>query len=183
LLSFGTTLGVLILGVVPGVAVAVALSLAWLVMAASRPTVSVLGRATGIDGFHSTTDYPDASTITGLLIFRFEASLLFFNVEYFSECLHSAIAHSPTAVSWVIVDASPVAWVDATAIQHLLALRRDLASRGVALGFAGGKMSLRKPFSEAWVRYWFRDSGIYHFTTLGAAVSAFEQHNRALVAE
>lgn len=175
LLSVGTTLGVLILGVVPGVALAIALSLAWLLMAASRPTVSVLGRVAGIDGFHSIADYPDASTIPGVLIFRFEASLLFFNIDYFSDCLRSAIAASPTAVSWIIIDASSVARVDATALQHLSALQRELSPQGITLGIAGGKMSLRKPFNDPWVRSWVRDSGIARFATLGAATSAFEQ--------
>jgi high affinity sulfate transporter 1 len=183
LLSIGTTLGVLILGVVPGVAVAIALSLAWLLIVVSRPNVSALGRVAGIDGFHSITDYPDASTVPGLLIFRFEASLLFFNIDYFGDRLHSAIAASSTPVSWVIVDASPVNWVDATALQRVSALHRDLASRGITLGFAGVRMSLRRTFNEGWVRHRLSESGIAEFPTLGTAAIAFAQHNQAFATD
>ena len=178
MLSIATTLGVLILGVVPGVAVAIALTLAWLLIVASRPNVSVLGRVAGMDGFHSITDYPDASTVPGLLIFRFEASLLFFNIDYFGDRLHSAIAASSTPVSWVIVDASPANWVDATALQRVWALHRDLASRGITLGFAGVRMSLRRTFNEGWVRHRLSESSIAEFPTLGTATIAFEQHNQ-----
>ena len=61
LLSLGTTLGVLVLGVLPGVMLAVALSLAWLLMVASRPQDAVLGRVRGLPGFHSVADYPEAT--------------------------------------------------------------------------------------------------------------------------
>lgn len=179
LLSIGTTFGVLILGVIPGVAVAVALSLTWLLIVVSRPNVSVLGRVTGIDGFHSTTDYPEGRTVPGLLIFRFEADLLFFNIGYFGDRLHSAIVAAPTPVSWVIVDASPINWVDATALQHIWGLHRDLAVRGVTLGFAGVRMSLRRAFNPGWMQTRLRESNVPEFASLGAAVSAFAQHNQA----
>jgi high affinity sulfate transporter 1 len=83
LLSLGTTLGVLVLGVLPGVMLAVALSLAWLLMVASRPQDAVLGRVPGLRGFHSVADYPEATTVPGLLLYRFEANLVFFNIDYF----------------------------------------------------------------------------------------------------
>ena len=117
LLSLGTTLSVLVLGVLPGVLLAVALSLAWLLMVASRPKDAVLGRVPGLPGFHSVADYPKATTVPGLLLYRFEANLVFFNVDYFGVC--AAIAASRTPVEWVVVDASPINWIDATASSAL----------------------------------------------------------------
>jgi MFS superfamily sulfate permease-like transporter len=169
--------------VAPCFTVAIALTLAWLLIVASRPNVSVLGRVAGVDGFHSIADYPDASTVPGLLIFRFEASLLFFNIDYFRDRLHSAIAASSTSVSWVIVDASPVNWVDATALQRVRALHRDLASRDITLGFAGVRMSLRRTFNEGWVRHRLSESDIVEFPTLGTATIAFEQHDQAFATD
>ena len=69
LLSVGTTLGVLILGVLPGVLLAVALSLFWLLTVTSRPHDAVLGRVEGIDGFHDIEDFPGATTIPGLILY------------------------------------------------------------------------------------------------------------------
>ena len=131
LLSLGTTLGVLVLGVLPGVMLAVALSLAWLLMVASRPKDAVLGRVPGLPGFHSIADYPSARTVPGLLIYRFEAALVFFNIDYFGERLRAAIQAARTPVEWVILDASPVNWIDATAVQRLDELRRELAAQDI----------------------------------------------------
>jgi MFS superfamily sulfate permease-like transporter len=82
LISVGTTLGVLFLGVLPGVLLAVALSLIWLLSVASRPNDAVLGRVRGLKGFHNVADYPEAKTIPGLLLYRFDSNVVFFNAEF-----------------------------------------------------------------------------------------------------
>ena len=146
LLSLMTTLGVLVLGVLPGVMLAVALSLAWLLMVASRPKDAVLGRVPGLPGFHSVADYPSARTVPGLLVFRFEAALVFFNVDYFGERLRAAIQAARTPVEWVILDASPVNWIDATAVQRLDELRRELAAQDIMFGIARARLSLNRAF-------------------------------------
>ena len=176
LLSLGTTLGVLVLGVLPGVMLAIALSLAWLLMVASRPQDAVLGRVPGLPGFHSIADYPKATTMPGLLIYRFEANLVFYNVDYFSEHLRAAIQTSKTLVEWVIVDASPINWIDATAIQRLDELQSELAARGITLGVARAKLSLGRAFDPSWVSQRRAATGLPRFPTLKAAVSAFNKH-------
>jgi high affinity sulfate transporter 1 len=174
LLSLGTTLGVLILGVLPGVMLAIALSLAWLLRVASRPQDAVLGRVRGLPGFHSVADYPQASTVPGLLLYRFEANLVFFNVDHFGERLRAAIQAAKTPVEWVIVDASPINWIDATALQRLDELRSELAAREIMLGVARAKLSLNRAFNPSWVAE--RPAmGSRRFPTLKAAVHAFER--------
>jgi sulfate permease, SulP family len=175
LLSVGTTLGVLVLGVLPGVMLAVALSLAWLLMVASRPQDAVLGRVPGLRGFHSVADYPQASTVPGLLLYRFEANLVFFNIEYFGERLRAAIRRSKTPVEWVVIDASPVNWIDATALRHLEELRSELATQGITLGIARARLSLNRAFNPSWVARQFPAMGRRRFPTLKAAVHAFER--------
>jgi SulP family sulfate permease len=175
LLSLGTTLGVLVLGVLPGVMLAVALSLAWLVMVASRPQDAVLGRVPGLPGFHSVADYPEATTVPGLLIYRFEANLVFFNIEYFGDRLRAAIRASETPVEWIIVDASPINWVDATAVQRLDELQSELAAQGITLCVARAKLSLGRAFDPNWVSQRLAATGVPRFPTLKAAVHAFER--------
>jgi high affinity sulfate transporter 1 len=176
LLAAGTTLGVVIVGVLPAVGLAVALSLAWCLLVTSRPHVAVLGHVGSLDSFHSVDDYPTAVTIPGLLLFRFEANLLFFNIDYFTERLRESLAASRTAVSWVVVDARPVNWIDATAVEGLASLRRELAAEGVLLAFAGVRLSLGYAFNAAWLEEWRRSSGISLFPALDAAIAAFEEH-------
>ena len=183
LLSFGTTLGVLVLGVLPGVMLAVALSLAWLLMVVSRPQDAVLGRVPGLPGFHSVIDYPKATTVPGLLLYRFEANLVFFNIDYFGERLRAAIAGSRTRVEWVIVDASPINWIDATAVQHLDELQRELAAQEITLGVARAKLSLGRAFDPSWVSQRLAATGLGRFPTLKAAVNAFNKHKLAADAD
>jgi MFS superfamily sulfate permease-like transporter len=175
LLSLSTTVGVLTLGVLPGVVLAVALSLAWLLMVASRPQDAVLGRVPGLPSFHSLADYPKAATVPGLLLFRFEASLVFFNIDHFAERLRAAIAASRAPVEWAIIDASPINWIDATAVQRLEELRAELAARGITLGVARTKRSLNRAFNPTWLAQRPRASGLRRFPTLKAALRAFER--------
>ena len=84
------------------------------------PTVVWLG------GFHSVADFPQAETLPGLLLYRFNANLLFFNVDYFTLRLRARIRSAASPVSWVIVDLSPVSFVDATAVQRFEELRERL---------------------------------------------------------
>lgn len=70
---------------------AVVLSLFWLLAIALRPSDAVLGRVPGLKGLHSVSDYPQAKTISGLLLYRFNANIVFYNVDYFCERLQSAI--------------------------------------------------------------------------------------------
>jgi len=86
-ISIVTTLGVLILGVLQGVVLAIALSLFWMLAMAVRPGDAVLGRSPGLEGFHSKADYPSAETVPGLILYRFNANIVFYNVDYFRERL------------------------------------------------------------------------------------------------
>jgi MFS superfamily sulfate permease-like transporter len=175
LLSLGTTVGVLVLGVLPGVMLALALSLGWLLMVASRPQDAVLGRVRGLPGFHSVADYPEARTVPGLLIYRFEAALVFFNIDYFGERLRAAIQAARTPVEWVILDASPINWIDATAVAHLNELRSELAAQGIVFGVARVRLSLNRAFNPGWVAQRAAATRFPRFPTLKAALHAFER--------
>jgi high affinity sulfate transporter 1 len=150
LLSVGTTLGVLILGVLPGVLLAVALSLFWLLAVVSRPHDGVLGRAKGIKGFHNIADFPEATTIPGLILYRFDANLVFFNADYFRDRVRAIIAAAETPVEWVVVDASSINVIDITALQKVDELREELSAQGIVLATARIKHSLSRFFNHDW---------------------------------
>ena len=177
LLCVGTTVGVLILGVLPGVLLAVALSLFWLITVTSRPHDAVLGRVKGIKGFHDIADYPDATTIPGLILYRFDANVVFYNVDYFRERVRAAIAAAATPVEWVVIDASSVNVVDITAIQKIDELRDELAARGIVLVSARVKPSLSKYFNEEWGAKRREVHAKYRYETLKSAVRAFNNRS------
>ena len=173
LLSVGTTLGVLILGVLPGVLLAVALSLFWLLTVVSRPHDGVLGRVKGIKGFHHVADFPDAITIPGLILYRFDANLVFFNADYFRDRVRAVILASKTPVEWVVVDMSSVNVVDITAVQKFEELREELSARGIILATARVKRGLSRFFNYDWGVKQRARHAQYRFHTVKSAVRAF----------
>jgi high affinity sulfate transporter 1 len=174
-ISGATTLGVIVLGVLPGVVLAVGLSLLWLLTVAMRPEDAVLGRVPGLSGHHSLSGRPDARTVPGLMLWRFEASIVFFNADHFAERLKAAMRAQPEPVRWVVVDFSTVNVVDATAVARFDELRAELAAQGVKLGAARVRRSIGRAFREAWVRERAGTARGMVFTTLNGAIRAYEK--------
>ncbi len=177
-LSVGTTLGVLVFGALPGVLLAVVLSLLGLLAMNSRPRDAVLGRMPGMKGFYDRRYHPEAKTVPGLLLYRFEANVVFYNVDYFKARVLAAVAASETPVEWVVVDASPVNVVDATAVKKFDQLRQELASRNIVLAVANKKQNVERMFEGSWLdarRALVKD---YNFPTLKMAMQAFERRGK-----
>jgi MFS superfamily sulfate permease-like transporter len=177
-----TTLGVLILGVLPGVLLAVALSLFWLLSVVSRPHDGVLGRVAGMKGFHNIADYPEATTIPGLIIYRFDANLVFFNADYFRERVRAVIAAAKTPVEWVVIDASSINVIDVTAFQKIGELGEELAARGIVLGHARAKRNLARFFNRDWLMERRAMNRKYDFPTVKSAVRAFNRRTKKAAA-
>jgi len=141
--------GVLIFGVLPGVGVGVVLSLAALIYRASYPATAVLGRLPGSDVYRDLVWHPEAETLPGLLVFRFDADLFFANAGHFAASLESHIARAPQPVRAVLVDAESMSSVDATAAAMLAGLNADLREDGIALYFARVKDPVRETLRRA----------------------------------
>ncbi len=176
-LSLATTAGVLFLGVLPGVLLAVVLSLLWLLGVNSRPHDAILGRAPSVKGFHDIADYPGAATIPGLLLYRFDADLVFFNCDYFKARVLYHVNAAATPVEWVVIDASPINIIDYTAVKMLDDLRQELTSRGIVLASARAKQSLDRHFKTNWVDEQEKRPDRWVFTTIKAATAAFEHRH------
>ncbi len=177
LLSTGTTVGVLVLGVLPGVLLAVALTLIWLLMVGSRPPDAVLGRVEGMKGFHNVREHPEATTVPGLLLYRFDSDLIFFNADLFRRRVRQAIAAEKHPVEWVILDVSPINVVDFTAVQQFQELVDELAAEGIVVGVARARGKLDQFFRPAFVSEFRGGYDDRIFPTLRAAVRAFKQRH------
>ncbi|MGB5452266.1 MAG: SulP family inorganic anion transporter [Sedimenticolaceae bacterium] len=179
LMSVGTTLGVLVLGVLPGVLLAVALSLIWLLSVESRPNDAVLGRVKGRKGFHSIADYPDAKTIPGLLLYRFDSNLVFYNADYLKARVRAAVAAQKTPVEWVVVDASSINIVDATGLRKFDELREELAAVGVSVYIARVKQHLEHFFNKEFAKERRKAAKKLRFQTLKPAINAYLKYQQA----
>jgi SulP family sulfate permease len=153
----------------------VVLSLLMLLAISSRPPDALLGRVPGMKGFHNCEDYPEAETIPGLLLYRFNANVVFYNADYARERVLAAITAADTPVEWVVIDASPINVVDVTALKKFDELREELHTKGIVLAIAHEKRSMKKHFEGTWVNARRQLSQDYSFPTLKSAVRAFKQ--------
>jgi high affinity sulfate transporter 1 len=171
-LSVACFLGVVVLGVLPGIGLAVALAVADVVRRAWRPHTAELVRVDGLKGYHDVARHPEGHRVPGLVLYRFDAPLFFANAEWFrSEVLALVEQPADGPVRWVVVTAEPITDVDTTAADALEDLHEDLARRGVVLAFAELKGHVR----ERLERYGMVDrlGADRFYRTVGEAVKAY----------
>ena len=165
--------GVLLFDILIGLALAVGLSLLLLIARISRPHWSVLGRTvdteSGEIAYQSLDTQPDASTIPGLVIIRFEADLFFANADVFADDVRTAIRQAETPPRVVLIDAESINDIDTTALDTVSKLTADLRSEGIEMWVARLKTSVaeiteRAPDYEAPTT----------FPSVRAAVQAFQ---------
>jgi high affinity sulfate transporter 1 len=169
-LSVAAFLGVTLLGVLPGIAIAVALSIGNVFRRAWWPYQTVLGRPSGIPGYHDVRSHPDAEQIPGAVIFRFDAPLFFANARAFSEEI-TRLARSNPPPRWIIVAAEPITDVDTTASDMLEDLDEDLNARGISLVFAEMKDPVRRKINRYGLTRTIDPA--HFFPTIEAATDAF----------
>jgi len=135
-LSIGCAAGVLVLGAIQGIVLAIVVAVIEFLWDGWRPHSAVLGRVDGIDGYHDIQRHPEAQRIDGLVLLRWDAPLFFANAEWFERVVRDTLAASPTPVRWLVVAAEPVTSVDITAADTLRELDESLQEQGIELCFA-----------------------------------------------
>jgi high affinity sulfate transporter 1 len=141
-LSVAAFAGVALLGVLPGIAIAVGLSILNVFRRAWWPYQTVLGRVTGLEGYHDVRGHPDAQRLPGLVIYRFDAPLFFANATSFRDQV-MRLARAEPPPQWIVVAAEPMTDVDTTASDMLEDLDETLTERGTRLVFAELKDPVR----------------------------------------
>ena len=174
-LSIVCFIGVAVLGVIPGIGLAIVIGIIEFLWDGWRPHSAVLGRAYGVKGYHDITRYPHARRVPGLVLFRWDAPLFFANAELFKERILDAAAQSPTPVAWLVVAAEPVTSVDVTAGDMIAELNEALHRRGIKFCFA----ELKDPVKDKLKRFGlFAQLGeSCFFPTVGAAVASYLENN------
>jgi high affinity sulfate transporter 1 len=170
-LSIVCFVGVTVLGVIPGIGLAIAIAIVEFLWDGWRPHSAVLGRADGVKGYHDIKRYPDARQIPGLVLFRWDAPLFFANAEFFKAQALDAVAKSSTPVRWLVVAAEPVTSVDVTAGDTLAELDAVLHARGIELCFAELKDPVKDKLRKFGLLAQLGEN--YFFPTIGAAVSGY----------
>ncbi len=136
-LDFGAAMvalvGVLFLGILNGVMFAVVASLLMLLWLSSTPHVAFLGRIPGTNRYSDLARHPDNEPIPGVLAFRVEAALLYFNVDHVLRAVLERVAQMPAGLKLVVCDLSNSAYVDLAGARMLTRLHDELSPRGVGL--------------------------------------------------
>jgi MFS superfamily sulfate permease-like transporter len=138
-----TLLGVVTVGVLPGVIVAVIAALGQLLVRASQPHDAVLGRIPGTNDYGDTTKYAGAESVPGLVIYRFDAALVFFNADHFKARVRSIVRNAAAPVRAFVLDAESMPHLDTTGAAVLNELRSDLERAGIAFAVAAAKNPIR----------------------------------------
>jgi high affinity sulfate transporter 1 len=175
-LSIVCFVGVAVLGVIPGIGLAILIAVIEFLWDGWRPHHAVMGRVDGIRGYHDISRYPDARLVPGLVLFRWDAPLFFANAEQFYERVLEAVAQSPTPVRRIIVAAEPVTSIDVTSADMLAELLRTLSASNIELRFA----EMKDPVKDKLKRFELLERfGAASFDpTVGAAVDAYlDEHS------
>jgi high affinity sulfate transporter 1 len=134
--------GVLVMGILDGVIVAVLASVAMVLARVARPHVAFLGRIPGTDRFSDLARHPENEAVPGVLAFRVEASLVYFNVDHVLETVLRR-AQSERGLQRVVYDLSNTPYVDVAGVRMLRRLHDELAGDKIELRVVGAHSTIR----------------------------------------
>ncbi len=167
--------GVLSSGLLRGVMIGAVISLVQLLRRASRPHVAFLGRIPGTRRFSDRERHPDNELIPGLLIFRPESSLIYFNVDHVCDTILNRVRAEAPPPKLVVLDLSAAPYVDLQSAHTVGGMADELTGMGIRFHAvetrSGVRERLRREGLDA------RLGGIDRFTTVADAVEAFHKQS------
>lgn len=164
-------LGVVILGALQGIVLAIAIAMLVLLVRSSRPADAVLGRVEGLQGFYDPNQHEGAKPVPGLVLYRFNASVIFYNAPYFKQRL-LAVADANPHARWLIVDGGPITHLDSTGADTIAGLVDDLAGRNIRLAMGGVVPQVQRMLERSGALDRLGSNTV--FETLRAAVARYE---------
>jgi MFS superfamily sulfate permease-like transporter len=168
---------VLAFNILYGVLTAVGLSVADLLVRVARPHDAILGRVPGLAGMHDVDDFPDASTIPGLVVYRYDAPLFFANASDFRRRALAAADSAAGPLRWFILNVEANVEVDFTALEAVDDLRAEIVDRGAVFALARVKQDLLARLSAFGLAQKIGAELI--FPTLPTAVDAYQRWARS----
>jgi high affinity sulfate transporter 1 len=134
--ALAALLGVLTFGILPGVAIGVALSFIWLVAVSAVPTIPELGRKPDSDAFYDIEQHPDGQTYPGLSILRFDGGLVFVNADALTDRMRDIYVRANSTLSGIILSMEGVDYIDADGADALKKIANAGKSANVAVYLA-----------------------------------------------
>ena len=131
-----TMVGVITVGVLRALLLAVALSVVDAVRRSATPHDAVLGRVERLDRYADVRLHPTAKIVPGVLVYRLDDRLFFANAHYVKGRIREAVAGAPAPIHWLVFDAEALNHVDATGVRTLTELIESLREESITFVFA-----------------------------------------------
>jgi MFS superfamily sulfate permease-like transporter len=169
--------GVLALGVLEAIVLAVGLSILDAVRRSARPHDAVLGYDPGMERYADVRDADGALVTRGVVIYRLDDRLFFANASWMKQRLGQAIAGAPYPVHWVVFNAEAVTHIDSTGAAVLEDIVEELSAQGITFTIARCKSRARRRLEESGLTALMGPQHMY--PTVAASVEAFVAHASA----
>ena len=171
--AMAALLGVLGSGLLRGVMIGAVISLVQLLRTASRPHVAFLGRIPGSPRFSDRQRHPDNELIPGVLIFRPESGLVYFNVDHVCRTILDRINVEPKLPKLVVLDLSAAPRVDLQSAHSLGDLSKEVMAKGIQFQAVEARSSVRDRLRSEGVDS--KLGGINRFSSVADAVEDFQK--------
>ncbi len=168
--------GVLLFGILKGVAISAIASILFLLRMMAKPHVSILGRIPGSTRFSDADRHTSNERLPGLFLFRIEAPLLYFNVETVSSTVLDAIHNESTAVRLTVCDLSTSPYIDAAGARMLQHLEEELEREGIQFKVAEAHAEVREILRATGISESL--GGVSRHTSLADIVEDFERDSQ-----
>jgi len=163
-------LGTLFLGIELGIAIAVAISLAFVIYESARPHMAELGQLPGTSVYRNIEQYSEAKTVDGMIILRIDAPIYFANVDYVKDKLRhyellsdkrletdqttaygdlETMELQTKRLRFVILEMSPVSSIDSTGIHALTTIVEEYKARDIHLALANPNRAVMDQLEKA----------------------------------
>ncbi len=147
-IAMGVTLVILIAGVVPGVIAGLLLSLLAVLLDISRPRDAVLRRLISDGKFHDCMEDDEAEDVSGVIVYRLYAPLLFANAGYVVTRIRNLVEDAGANLEWLIIDAQAITDMDVTAAQRFAELHLEMLEKGIQIKIADAPRPLREELAK-----------------------------------
>lgn len=143
-LSLFTLFGVLVIGIVPGIVLAVIFSLIDFIYRIYRPSSSILRAMDGEYGYQWIAPSSCSQLMPGLIVYGFDAPLFFANAPYLMAQIRDLISNADQPIKCLLLDMEAIPDIDTTAADTLKQIYQELSENGITLAVARANEHLRK---------------------------------------
>jgi len=171
--AIAAILGVLTSGLLRGVMIGCVISLVQLLRRASRPHVAFLGRIPGTRRFSDRERHPDNELVSGILIFRPESGLIYFNVDHVRDAIADRVRADGAKPKLVVIDLSAAPYVDLQSAHTLAGLADELRAEGIGVQVVEARSSVRERLRGEGLDK--RLGGIDRFTSVADVVDSLQK--------